>query len=46
MQITKTNDISLDSLSVPNYRDQFLEDSRYDTDLDDYFFNEKMEENG
>lgn len=42
MQITKTADISLDSLNVPNYRDQFLEDPRYDCDLDDYFFDEPI----
>ena len=43
MQITKTNDISLDSLSIPNYRDEFLNDPRYDTDLDDYFFDDAPE---
>ena len=37
---TKTNDISLDSLSIPNYRDEFLNDPRFDTDLDDYFWDD------
>ena len=37
---TTTNDISLDSLSIPNYRDEFLNDPRFDTDLDDYFWDD------